>query len=80
MLARSNEPRTSLVAKAYDLSGATYGSYADGDTSDLFRFSGMHGYADYSVWASIMAKLSETACLERLRSTFSTPDAVPAPG
>lgn len=59
MLARSNEPRTSLVAKAYDLSGATYGSYADGDTSDLFRFSGMHGYADYSVWASIMAKLSE---------------------
>lgn len=59
MLAIGNEPRTSPVAKAYDLSGATYGSYADGDTSDLFRFSGTHGYADHHVWACVMAKLSE---------------------
>lgn len=58
MLALSNEPRTSFVAKAYDLSGATYGSYADGDTSDLFRFSGTHGYADHGVWTCIMMKLS----------------------
>ncbi|MDQ0470107.1 class I SAM-dependent methyltransferase [Labrys wisconsinensis] len=59
MLARSKEDSTSPVANAYDLSGATYGSYADGDTSNLFRFSGTHGYADRQVWACVTAKLSE---------------------
>lgn len=58
MLAVNNEPRTSLVAKAYDMSGRTYSSYADGDTSDLFHFGGTHGYADYSVWSSIVARLT----------------------
>lgn len=67
MLAISKEIRTSPVAKAYDLSAATYGSYADGDTSDLFRFSGPHAYADHQVWTCIMARLSEI----RLSGTIS---------
>lgn len=59
MLAISKEVHTSLVAKAYDLSGAIYRSYADGDASDLFRFSGPHAYADHQVWTCIMARLCE---------------------
>jgi SAM-dependent methyltransferase len=51
--------RASLVAKAYDLSGAAYGGYADGDPSDLFRFSGKHAYADRFVWTCLAEKLTE---------------------
>jgi SAM-dependent methyltransferase len=52
-------PRASLVAKAYNLSGDTYSSYADGGASELFRFAGKHAYADRCVWACLSARLSE---------------------
>jgi SAM-dependent methyltransferase len=45
------------TARAYDLAGAGYRDYADGDTAKLFNFSGRYSFADRELWARIDAAL-----------------------
>jgi SAM-dependent methyltransferase len=47
------------VACAYNQAGSDYAFYADGDSSDLFIFTGLHAHADRIVWARMDAALRE---------------------
>jgi SAM-dependent methyltransferase len=66
------------IAAAYNRTGNDYAAYADGDTTQLFAFEGMHAYADRRLWALLAGKL------ENLRatgaSTVSILDAGCGPG
>src|SRR5579862_664835 len=45
------------VAKAYNGAGQGYAAYADGDPRQLFKFSGLHAFADHEVWNRLDAEL-----------------------
>jgi SAM-dependent methyltransferase len=47
------------VATAYNGAGESYAAYADGGSERLFRFDGMHAYADREVWQQLKAKLQQ---------------------
>ncbi len=47
------------VATAYNGAGESYAAYADGDSGRLFRFDGMHAYADREVWRLLKARLQQ---------------------
>lgn len=51
------QPRTGAeVARAYDVAGADYRDYADGDAA-IADFTGRYGFADREVWARIDSAL-----------------------
>jgi SAM-dependent methyltransferase len=54
----SNPIYSRNVAAVYNQAGHAYADYADGDPVDLFRFGGVHGYADQQVWKVIEEKLA----------------------
>ena len=47
------------VAFAYGQSGQDYSDYADGNSEDIFAFTGIHAYADRIVWARLEAVLHD---------------------
>lgn len=47
------------VAAVYDEAGDSYTTYADGDSSNLFAFDGIHSYADRHLWALLDSKLED---------------------
>ncbi len=45
------------VAFAYDQAGQDYSLYADGNSEELFDFSGIHAYADRRLWERLNSTL-----------------------
>ena len=54
-------PSFSGVAGAYDAAGFDYLSYADGDASRPFAFSGTYGFADREIWRRLDRTLEKLA-------------------
>ena len=55
---RTVDPRRAeSIAAAYDFAGDNYIAYADGDSTRLFSFEGLHAYADRRLWSLLDAKL-----------------------
>lgn len=58
-----NAYKASEIAFAYNQAGDDYATYADGNTTDLFDFTGRHAFADKQLWKQLeqaLVKLRET--------------------
>jgi SAM-dependent methyltransferase len=54
-----------MVAAAYNMAGDDYLSYADGETSDVFAFTGQYSYGDRQTWLEIDKTLQALRARDR---------------